>query len=108
MCSGTPFNPFGYSIGQGYNNYQQQMMGQMGGMYGMQGMGTIYGMQGTGNWGPGSGATINPQTGASWSSKPQKTKPKKKRCVCAYCGRPMRMDQDETCKGCGAWEVEFK
>lgn len=38
---------------------------------------------------------------------PQGRAPKKK-CVCAYCGRPAKITQEDACKGCGAWEVEFK
>lgn len=30
-----------------------------------------------------------------------------KKCVCAYCGRPAKPAQENSCPGCGAWEVEF-
>lgn len=36
------------------------------------------------------------------------TRSSEKKPHCANCGRPVKPDTYDACKGCGSWEIEFK
>jgi hypothetical protein len=98
MCGGAS-NPFGFGFqppqawGQGFGLGQSFYDQQMQGMRNLQAMyGQMVGMQ---------------NQSSRFLGTPQ-SPPKKKKCVCAYCGRPSKPEREDACPGCGAWEVEFK
>lgn len=91
MRGGGMVNPFNYPC-------QLQMMG----LVNQKMMGGI--------WGGGNPQQIHNAYAQTFSGADllHNLKPKK-RPHCAHCGRPIKdMFKEDSCKGCGSWEVEMK